>query len=380
MSHILGPSVLSAFWTGPFCLAAEAIVGLVTLSGAFDMEMREICWVTTTEKYGDSFFRSYVFRTWKDLYDILVAKVPCSLQLGALFPSHFITEAVPVTPYPPIRRKARDKKTGEMKEMEITIAQEPPREFERKSFRHPVLDLVEPEMRQENVSLHTPGGEIVLDVDLDCDKKQGEPQYDREGICGCGKKKQICDVCAEIFLDTAQRVINYLLTEVYQLKAFFWVFSGRRGLHCWILDKRVHRMTNMQRETFIKRIMDMNGGRVKDDVADHIYEAFLKPVMDKYPIFRQRQAQKKHSSARETAFLELFPKLDVAVSIDASHLRKLPLTLHPATGNLCVVVGHVDDPRYKFKYSEDGTIHATQIRDEHMKVGAIRIKEALAKI
>lgn len=367
MSHILPPTVLASFWKGPFWLIAITMIRLITLKGRFPLKTREICWVTTTKDFGDTFFRSFVPRTLEDLYqEILLVKIPCSLQLGAAFPSHHITKQVPVTPYPPLRNR----------QGEVTITFEGPREWERGSFKRNSLYSVH-EARTENAPLATPMGELVIDIDLDCEpRKEGEPHYCRDGICGCGKEKKICDVCSEIFLDTAQRVLNYLLRDVFEFKAMFWVFSGRRGLHCWVLDEKVQCMTNAQRRVFIDRIMLMGKGRVHDDVADHIYQEFLKPIVDKYPIFKQRQQQNKRD-VRESAFWELFPKLDEAVSIDASHLRKLPLTLHPSSGNLCVVVGDVDGP-YKFVPSQD-TIHVSKIRDVHMLAGERRIKEALSK-
>ena len=45
----------------------------------------------------------------------------------------------------------------------------------------------------------------------------------------------------------ATHVINHVLTEDFGFQCLLWVFSGRRGIHCWIGDEQARQMTNEMR-------------------------------------------------------------------------------------------------------------------------------------
>ena len=72
-----------------------------------------------------------------------------------------------------------------------------------------------------------------LRFDIDADV------YDQR-LC-CGSRKQVCDTCAPL-LDLAMRVIErvlrYLALPNLDASMLVWVFSGRRGVHGWLLDPR----------------------------------------------------------------------------------------------------------------------------------------------
>jgi len=166
-------------------------------------------------------------------------------------------------------------------------------------------------------------GPIMIDIDMN--------DFDRKGICLCLDKKVVCNTCFTLLGKCTRDVIHYWVEQVFGMSDIIDVYSGKRGLHLWICCDRAMNMTKVERKTFIERIAYplMNEG-----ITDDIYRKILLPIAKTYPaVFTEL--------GKESLMKRLYPKVDVNVSTDACHLKKLPLMPHQHTRFISIILDPV---------------------------------------
>lgn len=225
--------------------------------------------------------------------------------------------------------------------------------------------------------------ELILDIDL--------TDYSDVRSC-CKNEKKCCSDCWE-YIKIVYKLVDEELREVYKFKNILWVFSGRRGVHCYVLDQLAHEQRNIIHDLMITRktaddtyklneIINFQSSFIKralpkynqkfislcvkkqklfatDYGIDMLIESCdiiemknkmsleLTPlknkglsseaVFDKYQKFLNNQGNEYFNRGKIFLMLRIFsPRFDTNVTLQPDHLLKCPFSLNIKTGNLAV--------------------------------------------
>lgn len=164
--------------------------------------------------------------------------------------------------------------------------------------------------------------QLVFDVDV--------PDFD--DLRACKDEHPGASTCSKCWklIDVATRILDSLLRGM-GFKHLLWVYSGNKGVHCWVCDPRACALDDRKREYLCNYLQTPQ---------DH-------PVLDEmFPTIQREQG------LVETDPKVIWPRLDLHVSTQTKHLLKSPFCVHPKTGRICVPF----DPEVGFDPTEGPTL------------------------
>ncbi|XP_062488641.1 DNA primase small subunit [Pezoporus occidentalis] len=229
--------------------------------------------------------------------------------------------------------------------------------------------------------------ELVFDIDM----------TDYDDVRTCCSSADICSKCWTL-MTIAVRIIDRALVEDLGLKHRLWVYSGRRGVHCWVCDDAVRKWSPALRAATVEYLTLVKGGAEtvkKVNLSEPIHPfirrsvAVVEKYFESYALVGQdilgspeswdkvlalipediREAlqaefPKKRDSVQRWELLKgcmertrkqaaagkgtscfadwevmlqfCFPRLDINVSKGVGHLLKSPFSVHPKTGRISV--------------------------------------------
>ncbi|KAJ4164190.1 hypothetical protein LMH87_005874 [Akanthomyces muscarius] len=238
--------------------------------------------------------------------------------------------------------------------------------------------------------------ELCFDIDL----------TDYDDIRTCCDKANICNKCWT-FMTMAIKVIDVALRDDFGFKHIMWVYSGRRGAHAWVCDKKARSMDDQKRKAIagyleVVRGSSQGGKKVNvrrplhphlarsleilkthfqedvlsvqdpwstDERADRLLQLLPDRTLNdslrrKWDAAPGRTSTSKWADidavaktgasknldaralkeAKQDIVLEYtYPRLDIEVSKKLNHLLKSPFVVHPGTGRVCVPIDTSSD-------------------------------------
>jgi DNA primase catalytic subunit len=166
--------------------------------------------------------------------------------------------------------------------------------------------------------------EIVLDIDV----------TDYAAICACEheREKSACPHCWR-YIQLAAHCLNRVLVDGYGIDQahVHWFFSGNRGMHCFVSSPTHILRTKKDRANFVNTLAYTNEARptlqqvalvplIREFYADQIY-----------PLHEQKLSASPKFISDEVLLELCWPRFDRAVTLDPTHLLRVPFGRHPTT-------------------------------------------------
>uniref|UniRef100_A0A7S3T4L2 DNA primase n=1 Tax=Strombidinopsis acuminata TaxID=141414 RepID=A0A7S3T4L2_9SPIT len=117
--------------------------------------------------------------------------------------------------------------------------------------------------------------ELVFDIDMD--------DYDEIRTCCQGSK--LCSKCWT-FMKVGIKTLERSLREDFGFQHMMFVFSGRRGVHCWVCDKAARQLSNEHRSAVADYLTLVAGGtgRCKSEFRTNGADELHPSIQEAYKI------------------------------------------------------------------------------------------------
>lgn len=120
-------------------------------------------------------------------------------------------------------------------------------------------------------SFKTVERELVFDIDM----------TDYDDIRTCCSGANICLRCWP-YMTMAVKVIDEILREDFGYVHILWIYSGRRGVHCWVCDSAARELPNDARAAIVEYMsVEVNSSKNSDKRLKHTFSDPLHPMLQR---------------------------------------------------------------------------------------------------
>jgi len=111
--------------------------------------------------------------------------------------------------------------------------------------------------------------ELVFDIDM----------TDYDDIRTCCTGANICRRCWP-YMTMALKVVDEALREDFNFKNILWIYSGRRGVHCWVCDPEARALPNEARSAIVEYLTVETGSAENSDKRkQHVFQVPMHPMV-----------------------------------------------------------------------------------------------------
>lgn len=251
--------------------------------------------------------------------------------------------------------------------------------------------------------------ELVFDIDIS----------DYDEVRTCCQEAAICQKCWPL-MAICVKVLKQTLEDDFGYTQLLFVFSGRRGIHCWVFDKAARHLGKNERFAIahycqVTAQQIGNSHRIHPtieravSIADEYWEDYLRDqdllvtqegvdtflsyikiddakksewkgqmlrenttqerwsVLEQHNLAAQKEKLKDRNFITRIKIACTYPRIDIKVTEGFNHLLKAPFSIHPKTGKVCVPFKpeYVDD----FVIEDVPTVFSLRANDEKVKAG-----------
>jgi len=100
--------------------------------------------------------------------------------------------------------------------------------------------------------------ELVFDIDM----------TDYDDVRSCCQGADICSKCWTL-MKIAIKIIDEALRNDFGFRHILWIYSGRRGVHCWVCDEKARNLSAHARSAIVEYMSILKSGNVDKRVVLH---------------------------------------------------------------------------------------------------------------